>query len=256
CLPEKTCPIGWSKFIHNCYLLSERSDSWNEARRDCRARGGDLVVIDSPEEQTFLSTITKKNAWIGLNDEEQEGTWKWVDGTPLTLAYWATTQPDNGGKQDCAYVTKDGRRSWDDGWCLTDNHQWICEKTPNPNKKCPVGWSFNHSCYLLSGRSGSWDEARMDCINSGADLLVINSPEEQNFLSTITREVWIGLNDEEQEGMWKWVDGTPLTLTYWGGDQPDNGGEEDCVHLGGDKQKSWNDLWCLSSYQWICEKVP
>ncbi|XP_026000534.1 C-type lectin domain family 4 member M-like [Astatotilapia calliptera] len=221
-------------------LLSslKRSDSWNEARRDCRARGGDLVVIDSPEEQTFLSTITKKNAWIGLNDKEQEGTWKWVDGTPLTLAYWATTQPDNGGKQDCAYVTNNGRRSWGDSWCLTANRQWICEKTPNPR------------------RSGSWDEARMDCINSGADLLVINSPEEQNFLSTITREVWIGLNDEEQEGMWKWVDGTPLTLTNWGGAQPDNGGEEDCVHLGGDKQKSWNDLWCLSSYQWICEKVP
>nr|XP_024656739.1 CD209 antigen-like protein 2 [Maylandia zebra] len=98
--------------------------------------------------------------------------------------------------------------------------------------------------------------SRMDCRDRGADLVVINSPEEQNFLSTITTEVWIGLNDKEQEGMWKWVDGTPLTLTNWGRDQPDNGGEEDCVHLGGDKQKSWNDLWCSSSYQWICEKVP
>ncbi|XP_035770269.1 CD209 antigen-like protein A [Neolamprologus brichardi] len=75
---------GWSKFNHNCYYLSEISDSWNAARMDCRARGGDLVVIDSPEEQNFLSTITT-DVWIGLNDKEQEGTWKWVDGTPLTL---------------------------------------------------------------------------------------------------------------------------------------------------------------------------
>ncbi|XP_063353643.1 C-type lectin domain family 17, member A-like [Pelmatolapia mariae] len=111
---KKTCPAGWSKFNHSCYLLSERSGSWDAARRDCRDRGADLVVINSPEEQTFLSTITTENAWIGLNDKEQEGTWKWVDGTPLTLMYWATTQPDNGGKQDCAYVRKDERRSWDD----------------------------------------------------------------------------------------------------------------------------------------------
>uniref|UniRef100_A0A3P9DJE8 C-type lectin domain-containing protein n=1 Tax=Maylandia zebra TaxID=106582 RepID=A0A3P9DJE8_9CICH len=122
-------------------------------------------------------------------------------------------------------------------------------------KTCPEGWSFNHSCYLLSERSGSWDAARMDCRNRGADLLVINSPEEQKFLSTITTEVWIGLNDKEQEGTWRWVDGTPQILMNWGRDQPDNGGEEDCVHLGGDKQKSWNDLWCSSSHQWICEKV-
>uniref|UniRef100_I3KV81 C-type lectin domain-containing protein n=1 Tax=Oreochromis niloticus TaxID=8128 RepID=I3KV81_ORENI len=254
---KKTCPVGWSSFSHSCYLLSERSGSWDAARKDCRDRGADLVVIDSPEEQTLLSMITIKNAWIGLNDKEQEGTWKWVDGTPLTLMYWATTQPDNGGKQDCVYVRKDERRSWDDGWCLTDYRQWICEKTPNPKNTCPVGWrSFNHSCYLLSKSFGSWDAARRDCRDRGADLLVINSPEEQNFLSTITTEgVWIGLNDKEQEGTWKWVDGTPVTLTYWASDQPDNGGEEDCAHVRSDEKKSWNDLSCSSSFQWICEKV-
>uniref|UniRef100_A0A669EPB5 C-type lectin domain-containing protein n=2 Tax=Oreochromis niloticus TaxID=8128 RepID=A0A669EPB5_ORENI len=82
---KKTCPVAWSSFNHSCYLLSERSGSWDAARKDCRDRGADLVVIDSPEEQTLLSMITIKNAWIGLNDKEQEGTWKWVDGTPLTL---------------------------------------------------------------------------------------------------------------------------------------------------------------------------
>ncbi|CAI5655383.1 unnamed protein product [Oreochromis niloticus] len=254
---KKTCPVGWSSFSHSCYLLSERSGSWDAARKDCRDRGADLVVIDSPEEQTLLSMITIKNAWIGLNDKEQEGTWKWVDGTPLTLMYWATTQPDNGGKQDCAYVRKDERRYWGDGWCLTDNRQWICEKTPNPKNTCPVGWSsFNHSCYLLSESSASWDAARRDCRGREADLLVINSPEEQNFLSTINTEVWIGLNDKEQEGTWKWVDGTPLNMTYWASGQPDNGGEEDCAHVRSDEKKFWNDLSCSSSCQWICEKVP
>ncbi|XP_039862766.1 C-type mannose receptor 2-like [Simochromis diagramma] len=209
----KTCAIGWSKFNHSCYLLTESSDSWNAARMDCRARGGDLVVIDSPEEQNFLSTVTTE-VWIGLNDEEQEGTWKWVDGTPLTLMYWGISQPDDGGEEDCVHINTGGGL-WNDFYC-SYSHQWICEHTPNHNKTCPVGWSFNHSCYLLSESSASWDAARKDCRDRGADLMVIDSPEEQYFLSTVTTaEVWIGLNDKEQEGSWKWVDGTPQILTYW-----------------------------------------
>uniref|UniRef100_A0A3P8R4U7 C-type lectin domain-containing protein n=1 Tax=Astatotilapia calliptera TaxID=8154 RepID=A0A3P8R4U7_ASTCA len=249
---KKTCPLGWSKFNHSCYLLSERSGSWDAARMDCRARGGDLVVIDSPEEQKFLSTITTE-VWIGLNDKEQEGMWKWVDGTPLTLMYWATTQPDDGGEENCAYINKWGR-FWNDYSC-SYSHQWICENTPNHNKTCPVGWSFSHSCYLISKRSAPWDAARMDCRDRGADLVVINSPEEQKFLSTVTTaEVWIGLNDEEQEGSWKWVDGTPQILTYWARGEPNNGGHEDCVSVEIEKN-TWFDRPCSSSHQWICEKV-
>ncbi|XP_030614166.1 CD209 antigen-like protein E isoform X2 [Archocentrus centrarchus] len=82
---KKTCPAGWRKFSCSCYLLSERSDSWDAARKDCRDREADLVVIDSFEEQNFLKTITNEHTWIGLNDNEQEGQWKWVDGTPLIL---------------------------------------------------------------------------------------------------------------------------------------------------------------------------
>ncbi|XP_063353644.1 C-type lectin domain family 10 member A-like [Pelmatolapia mariae] len=81
----KTCPVGWSKFNHRCYLQSERSDSWDAARKNCTDEEADLIVIDSPEEKTFLPTIINEQTWIGLNDKEQEGTWKWVDGTPPTL---------------------------------------------------------------------------------------------------------------------------------------------------------------------------
>uniref|UniRef100_A0A3Q2QI44 CD209 antigen-like protein E n=1 Tax=Fundulus heteroclitus TaxID=8078 RepID=A0A3Q2QI44_FUNHE len=83
---KKTCPAGWSMSGSSCYLLSTNTGSWDEGREDCENRGGDLVVIDNSEEQRFISTFTDKEAWIGLNDKETEGSWKWVDGTSLTQA--------------------------------------------------------------------------------------------------------------------------------------------------------------------------
>ncbi|KAL3969677.1 voltage-dependent calcium channel L type alpha-1F [Sarotherodon galilaeus] len=124
---KKTCPAGWSKFCCSCYLLSESSDSWHSARKHCTDQGADLVVIDSPEEQNFVTSFTEKWTWIGLNDIEQEGTWKWVDGTPLTLQYWASGQPDDLWlSEDCAHIRYQGG-SWNDERC-ENSLQWVCEK--------------------------------------------------------------------------------------------------------------------------------
>ncbi|XP_038577170.1 C-type lectin domain family 4 member E-like [Micropterus salmoides] len=132
---KKTCPAGWRMFSCTCYLLSTKSETWGKGREDCKGRGADLVVINSYEEQEFLTKVINQDTWIGLNDKENEGTWKWTDGTPLTLSYWFTRQPDNGagdprwGEEDCAHIqasTKTGG-NWNDLRC--DNSlKWICER--------------------------------------------------------------------------------------------------------------------------------
>ncbi|XP_042281467.1 C-type lectin domain family 10 member A-like [Thunnus maccoyii] len=132
---KKTCPAGWRMFRCSCYFLSSESGSWFTGRQDCREKGADLVVIDSTEEQTFLSTFTEVETWIGLTDKDEEGTWKWIDGTPLTLRYWTTKQPDNGGgdpqwgEEDCAHMWS-GKKTgdnWNDRSCDA-SLRWICEK--------------------------------------------------------------------------------------------------------------------------------
>ncbi|XP_074513899.1 uncharacterized protein LOC141781865 isoform X2 [Sebastes fasciatus] len=129
---KKTCPAGWTMFSSACYLLSGGTGSWDRGREDCRNRGAHLVTIGSVKEQTFLFGFTKKRTWIGLNDKDVEGTWKWIDGTPLTLMNWAETQPDNGGgdpkfgKEDCAHIIPDITR-WNDLSCESAM-PWICEK--------------------------------------------------------------------------------------------------------------------------------
>uniref|UniRef100_A0A3Q1KFN6 C-type lectin domain-containing protein n=1 Tax=Anabas testudineus TaxID=64144 RepID=A0A3Q1KFN6_ANATE len=132
---QKTCPAGWRMFSCSCYFLSSQLGSWTFGRDDCRKKGAHLVVIDSAEEQTFLSGFTKQQTWIGLSDLEKEGTWKWMDGTPLTLKYWTRNQPDNGGgdprwgEEDCVHIRTEENTLWNDLSC-NNSQQWICEKIP------------------------------------------------------------------------------------------------------------------------------
>ncbi|XP_047456152.1 CD209 antigen-like protein A [Mugil cephalus] len=132
---KKTCPEGWKMFSYTCHFFSEASGSWDEGRQDCRNRGADLVVIDSPEEQTSVSCFIKKDTWIGLNDKEEEGTWKWIDGTPVTLNHWDLKQPDNGnnlpelGEEDCVHLIAVENSHWNDISC-SKSLPWICEKIP------------------------------------------------------------------------------------------------------------------------------
>ncbi|KAI3356029.1 hypothetical protein L3Q82_017308, partial [Scortum barcoo] len=85
---NRTCPAGWRMFDSTCYFFSTTSASWEQSSQDCRDKGADLVVIESYEEQVVNCSLksSTKETWIGLNDREKEGVWKWIDETPLTQA--------------------------------------------------------------------------------------------------------------------------------------------------------------------------
>ncbi|XP_072526449.1 uncharacterized protein [Salminus brasiliensis] len=122
------------------------------------------------------------------------------------------------------------------------------------------GWIyFSSSLYYISTEEKSWSESRKDCKERGADLLIINSREEQDFIYKLRRsqEAWIGLTDKEREGVWKWVDGSALTTGFWGTGEPNSYAvDEDCGVTGfkSDLVKNWADYPCSYHLVWICEK--
>uniref|UniRef100_A0A8C1UF40 Zmp:0000000937 n=1 Tax=Cyprinus carpio TaxID=7962 RepID=A0A8C1UF40_CYPCA len=114
---------------------------------------------------------------------------------------------------------------------------------------------YQSSFYHLSTERKNWDDSRQDCQKRGADLIIINNREENEFVMKITdkREFWIGLTYKEVEASWKWVDSTHMTSGFWAFGEHPGLTIKNCVvtswpFLG------WHDVICDGAYQWICEK--
>ena len=104
---SEAAPVQWTSGAggndHWYEVVFDTAKGWTAAQADAVARGGHLVTITSPAEQTFLiSTFFSPGApygsyWIGLNDAVTEGTWVWVTGEAYSYNFFASAsgQPDN-----------------------------------------------------------------------------------------------------------------------------------------------------------------
>ncbi|XP_059895128.1 C-type lectin domain family 4 member C-like [Gadus macrocephalus] len=98
------------------------------------------------------------------------------------------------------------------------------------NQDCPRYWDkFGCKCY--SRQQGSWKKSRELCVSDGADLVVVDSEKEMDFINRYGGTIWLGATDEASDGLWRWVDGTVLSADNpsWGRGKPDGGREKNCL---------------------------
>ena len=85
---------------------------------------------------------------------------------------------------------------------------------------------------MLFTRGETWNNAREKCKKLGAELVKIESADENEFIKTTVLRTtasspvayWIGLSDQVKEGEWKWTDGSLLgdKNSNWKIRNPDN----------------------------------
>ncbi|XP_076006414.1 oxidized low-density lipoprotein receptor 1-like [Genypterus blacodes] len=129
---------------------------------------------------------------------------------------------------------------------------------------CQDGWLlFQESCYLIYNDTikpnpwMAWKKSREFCQQQSADLVVIKTLQEQEFLRTRIEYYydkhhgfWIGLQDVSKDGTWVWVDGTNDTLKYW------DGGSGQFALMIPDKNvtQNWAKADNLMRNKFICER--
>ncbi|XP_065774619.1 C-type lectin domain family 17, member A [Muntiacus reevesi] len=123
-----TCPEGWLPFQGKCYYFSPSTKTWDEARTFCQENYSHLVIISNSDEQDFVAKAhgSPRVYWLGLNDINVEGDWRWLDGSPVTLSFWDPQEPNNlYNNENCASMNKGG--TWNDLSCDKTTY-WICER--------------------------------------------------------------------------------------------------------------------------------
>ena len=97
-------------------------------------------------------------------------------------------------------------------------------------------------------------DTRQQCQNVGADLPIISSAEENNFIVDVLQKegkswAWVGLQRSTSDLEFYWLNGSALKGQYnsWNDGEPNNsGGWENCAYIMGhiSYEGKWNDCVC------------
>ncbi|KAH3712549.1 perlucin-like protein isoform X1 [Dreissena polymorpha] len=127
---------------------------------------------------------------------------------------------------------------------------------------CPNGWiAYEGSCYLFGHEDipMTFTAAEQYCRqHGGGHLIHVENVQENAFIKDQLRERkpihwWLGITDEETEGIWKWFDDDSVaTYTDF---QPDDHDtlDQDCLIFTSVYDFRWADVQCSYKFPPICE---
>ena len=162
--------------------------------------------------------------WAGLrktknNDGKQHGGynadhWEWADGSsPTDFEKWMEGQPDQRTVLENNVILYQNQMrinhagKWDDTF-VSKTHPYACDYQGK---------------YIISSAYKSWSEARAACDAAGLVMAKVRDESEVNEITALAKHIlgeewnaeefhasnwmWLGGNDKEEEGTWKWNDG-------------------------------------------------
>lgn len=122
---------------------------------------------------------------------------------------------------------------------------------------CPEDYTItaNGFCMKLYTVKRNHEDAEKQCNNDGGHLVHIDSEQKYtdvgNFYKVYSSSIHIDGRRKDVNSPWTRSDGSPVEFFKWGGNDPDNGSDDLCLHLSTDKH--WYDSLCTTSRAFICE---
>ena len=230
--------------------------NWWDADAAAQEMGGYLCTINDAGESAWLLYSSGLLAgdggfWTGLNDQDTEGTFVWTNGDGADYRNWGEAEPDAAtDDDDCVELygtASDLGGTWNDinGTYIRSA---IVERNTIPNED----WFYNPATghyYCLTANTLDWLSAQALSDSLGGYLTTINNADEDDWildnLLSGSDLFWIGLNDQETEGVFVWENGETDEYRNWRDGEPNNtGGDENHVCKYGPTHTyagQWND---------------
>lgn len=110
--------------------------SWTDAKANCESQGKRLVLIESAAKNEAVRSAADAGGlgefWLGGTDGQSEGSWLWLDGSPISYTNWNSREPNNvGGAEDCMAMDA-GNGKWNDAGCARPRAS-VCEALSSLN---------------------------------------------------------------------------------------------------------------------------
>lgn len=149
------------------YWFCDEHATWEAARQACESANSHLVRVSNEQENSFVQSHLKYNAWLGGSDEGQIGAWRWIDGDQLfwqggssggavggAYTNWGSGNPHGGDR--CLGMQKGDGGSWFSSPCNKQNG-WVCAAPTMVDPLLPD----THDCTTIRLSDGRWQA--VDC---------------------------------------------------------------------------------------------
>ncbi|KAI8494571.1 hypothetical protein Bbelb_277970 [Branchiostoma belcheri] len=108
-LMDPSGPIDYTRWQGTCYKIFNTRKNFNDANATCHRDNGTLAMPRDAETNDFLASLKNPGlypTWLGLHDKRGEGSFEWVDGSPLEeYNSWHPGQPNaRHVAEDCVYM--------------------------------------------------------------------------------------------------------------------------------------------------------